>query len=43
MFCCGIDMAQAIIGAVSRKLCNIIFAIFSENRPYEAVPPKGRF
>ena len=31
------------IGAVSRKLCNIIFAILSENRPYEAVPPKGRF
>ena len=29
------------IGAVSRKLCNIIFAILSENRPYEAVPPKG--
>lgn len=29
------------IGAVSRKLCNIIFAILSENRPYEAVPPKS--
>lgn len=29
------------IGAVSRKLCNIIFAILSENRPYEAVPPRG--
>lgn len=29
------------IGAVSRKLCNIIFAILSENRPYEAAPPKG--
>ena len=29
------------VGAVSRKLCNIIFAILSENRPYEAVPPKG--
>ena len=29
------------IGAVSRKLCNIIFAILTENRPYEAVPPKG--
>lgn len=29
------------IGAVSRKLCNIIFAILSENRPYETVPPKG--
>ena len=29
------------IGAVSRKLCNIIFAILNENRPYEAVPPKG--
>ena len=31
------------VGAVSRKLCNIIFAILSENRPYEAVPPKGGF
>lgn len=30
------------IGAVSRKLCNIIFAILNENRPYEAVPPKGK-
>ena len=30
------------IGAVSRKLCNIIFAILSENRPYEPVPPKGK-
>lgn len=29
------------IGAVSRKLCNIIFAILTENRPYEATPPKG--
>lgn len=29
------------IGAVSRKLCNIIFAILRENRPYETVPPKG--
>lgn len=29
------------IGAVSRKLCNIIFAILSENRPYKAVPPKS--
>lgn len=29
------------IGAVSRKLCNIIFAILSDNRPYEPVPPKG--
>ena len=28
------------IGAVSRKLCNIIFTILRENRPYEAVPPK---
>ena len=28
------------IGAVSRKLCNIIFAILSENRPYETVPPR---
>ena len=31
------------IGAVSRKLCNIIFAILTENRPYEASPPKPRF
>lgn len=28
------------IGAVSRKLCNIIFAILTENRPYESVRPK---
>ena len=28
------------IGAVSRKLCNIIFAILSENRLYETVPPR---
>ena len=31
------------IGAVSRKLCNIIFAILSEDRPYEAIPPKENF
>ena len=30
------------IGAVSRKLCNIIFAILTENRPYEPVPPKSK-
>ena len=28
------------VGAVSRKLCNIIFVILTENRPYEIVPPK---
>ncbi|MCL2413544.1 MAG: transposase, partial [Bacteroidales bacterium] len=28
------------VGAVSRKLCNIIFVILRENRPYEALPPK---
>ena len=28
------------IGGVARKLCNIIFTILRENRPYEAVPPK---
>ena len=28
------------VGAVARKLCNIIFAILRENRPYEATPPK---
>jgi len=28
------------IGAVSRKMCNIIFTILKENRPYQATPPK---
>jgi len=28
------------VGAVARKLCNIIFVILRENRPYEAIPPK---
>ena len=28
------------VGAVSRKLCNILFVILRENRPYEATPPK---
>ena len=28
------------IGAVARKLCNIIFVILSENRPYMPMPPK---
>ena len=27
------------IGGVSRKLCNIIFAILREIRPYHATPP----
>ena len=28
------------IGGVARKLCNIIFVILKENRPYQATPPK---
>ncbi|OQB11234.1 MAG: Transposase IS116/IS110/IS902 family protein [Firmicutes bacterium ADurb.Bin193] len=28
------------VGAVARKLCNIIFVILRENRSYEAVPPE---
>jgi len=28
------------VGAVARKLCNIIFVILKENRPYEPAPPK---
>ena len=28
------------VGAVARKLCNIIFTILRENRPYEVIPPK---
>lgn len=28
------------IGGVARKLCNIIFTILKENRPYEQKPPK---
>ena len=27
------------IGGVARKLCNIIFVILKENRPYETAPP----
>jgi transposase len=30
------------VGAVARKLCNIIFVILRESRPYEPTPPKGR-
>lgn len=30
------------IGAVCRKLCNIIFAILSENRPYQTLPPNDK-
>lgn len=30
------------IGAVARKLCNIIFTILSENRPYQLVPPNDK-
>jgi len=29
------------VGAVARKLCNIIFAILRENRPYLPAPPKS--
>jgi transposase len=29
------------LGAISRKLCNIIFVILSENRPYLPEPPKA--
>lgn len=28
------------VGAVARKLCNILFVILRENRPYEPTPPK---
>jgi len=28
------------VGAVSRKMCNIIYTILKENRPYEPFPPK---
>lgn len=28
------------IGGVARKLCNIIFVILKENRPYQSQPPK---
>lgn len=28
------------VGAVARKMCNIIFTILRENRPYELTPPK---
>lgn len=28
------------IGAVARKMCNIIFVIMRDNRPYEPLPPK---
>jgi transposase len=30
------------VSAVARKMCNIIFAILKENRPYQATPPKRR-
>lgn len=28
------------VGAVARKMCNIIFVILRENRPYQPLPPK---
>ena len=30
------------VGAVVRKLCNVIFVILRENRPYELLPPKAK-
>ena len=30
------------IGAVSRKLCNTIYTILKENRPWQPIPPKGK-
>jgi len=30
------------VGAIARKMCNIIFIILTENRPYESTPPKKR-
>ncbi len=27
------------VGAIARKLCNIIFIILKENRPYQTIPP----
>lgn len=31
------------VGAVARKLCNIIFVILKENRPYQPTPPKKSY
>jgi transposase len=31
------------VGAVARKLCNIIFVILKENRPYQMFPPHQKF
>lgn len=31
-----------VIGAVSRKMCNVIFTILRENRPYEATPRRRK-
>jgi len=30
------------IGAVSRKLCNTIYAILKENRPWQPIPPRSK-
>ena len=30
------------VGAVSRKLCNTIYTILKEDRPWQPIPPKGR-
>ena len=29
------------VGAVARKMCNIIFVILKENRPYHSIPPNA--
>ena len=31
------------VGAVSRKLCNTIYTILKEDRPWQPVPPKDKF
>ena len=30
------------VGAVSRKLCNTIYTILKEDRPWQPIPPKGK-
>lgn len=29
------------VGAVARKMCNIIFAVLRDNKPYQVMPPKN--
>ena len=31
------------VGAVSRKLCNTIYTILKENRPWQPIPPRDKF